>query len=139
MGRLDDDGDGTMSLEEAKAAGFSEEQFKVMDIDNDGQVTLEEMTRTMIMSAPASTKGAKKKTNTDEEEYTYTSEDILNALSGMVTKRAGLSRLLMYCCFVALFYSVLLLQKDPSDEFDVQVHNRPGRKRWWGDIRERNR
>ena len=134
MGRLDDDGDGTMSLEEAKAAGFSEEQFKVMDIDNDGQVTLEEMTRTMIMSAPASTKGAKKKTNTDEEEYTYTSEDILNALSGMVTKRAGLSRLLMYCCFVALFYSVLLLQKDPSDEFDVQVHNRPGRKIGGGEI-----
>ena len=138
MGSLDDGGGGTMSLEEAKAAGFSEEQFKAMDIDNDGQVTLEEMTRMMIISAPAGTKGAKEKTNTDKEEHTYTSEDILNALSGMGTKRAGLGRLLIYCCFVALFYSVLLLQKDPSDEFDVQVRRGQGGSAWWGDIGERN-
>ena len=42
MGTIDADGDGTVSLEEAKGAGMSEDQFKTLDIDNDGQVTLEE-------------------------------------------------------------------------------------------------
>ena len=45
MGKLDADDDGIMSLEEAKVAGFSDEQCKTMDIDNDGQVALEEMTQ----------------------------------------------------------------------------------------------
>ena len=42
-----------LTLEEAKEAGLSEEQFRAMDIDNDGQVTLEEMTR-MITSRMSS-------------------------------------------------------------------------------------
>ena len=45
MGKLDADDDGIMSLEEAKVAGFSDEQCKTMDTDNDGQVALEEMTQ----------------------------------------------------------------------------------------------
>ena len=54
MGTIDADGDGTVSLEEAKGAGMSEDQFKTLDIDSDGQVTLEEA---MAMKAAEATHG----------------------------------------------------------------------------------
>jgi Ca2+-binding EF-hand superfamily protein len=43
MGAADKDGDGMMSLEEAIAAGYTEKEFKDLDVNGDGQVSKNEL------------------------------------------------------------------------------------------------
>jgi len=47
---IDTDGDGSLSLEEAKAAGISEELFKKIDVDKNGKLSVEEFVESMEFS-----------------------------------------------------------------------------------------
>lgn len=48
----DADGDGMLSLEEAKAQGMSEEMFRQIDADGNGQLTQEEFEEWMKHGPP---------------------------------------------------------------------------------------
>ena len=69
MKGLDADGDGEMSLEEAKAAGFTEEQFNAMDIDHDGHVTLGEVAKSAGGASPNYTPKRQGKTNRERAAW----------------------------------------------------------------------
>ena len=50
----------------------------------------------------------------------FSAWEIVDALDEIGTKRIGLGIIVVYLSFVAIFYTVLILQKSPSDTFAVQ-------------------